>query len=80
MFEVNTEREETAYRLGYCDGRAGATAQTLAMASRVACSPTVYTMREIFGRMRDYQIAVLWYWRNEESPKIGEPLPEFEVS
>ena len=80
MFEISTEGEEKAYRLGYCEGRADGIVQALAMGSRVACSPTVCSMSKIYHRMRDYQIDVLQHWRNEESPEIGEPPLEFDIS
>ena len=67
MFEVSTEREETAYRLGYNE----AWVYMLAAISVLMSPMPSRTYREL----RSYAINVLWPWFKEETPEIGEQAP-----
>ena len=80
MFEISTEGEEKAYRLGYIEAWADVNLWALTLGSQVAGSPRVIPPDEIYHKMRDYQVDVLRPWFRERAPKINETPPEFVVS
>lgn len=79
-FRVGTEREEAAYRLGYVEAWGIAQLWALTLGTQIVSPPSEFPPGEIYRKMRDYWVNVLWPWYEEESPELNEPPPEFVVS
>lgn len=62
-FEIKTQAEEQAYRLGYIEGWGIA---------------QVCALRYSYREMRSYEIKELWPWLRERSPRIGALPPRID--